>query len=119
MPSNQKQIIEQVNFAYSPLGKAFEKHTKTIKDERQKQVDALKCLESSANQLLSIKDFILKERLNPEIIDEIERIEEEETNLIEVKWFTKDILKPMILENLALSDTGVRRIFLAPLSVIL
>ena len=24
-PSNQKQIIEQAKFAYSPLGKAFEK----------------------------------------------------------------------------------------------
>ena len=119
LPSNQKQIIEQANFAYSPLGKAFEKHRKTIKDERQKQVDALKCLGSSANQLPSIKDFISKDRLNPEIIDEIERIEEEETKMIEVKWFTKYILKPMILENLALSDMGVRGIFLAPLSVIL
>ena len=101
------------------MGKAFEKHRKIIKDERQKQVDALKCLGSSANQLPSIKDFISKDRLNPEIIDEIERIEEEETKMIEVKWFTKYILKPMILENLALSDMGVRGIFLAPLSVIL
>ena len=25
LPSNQRQIIEQVKFAYSPLGKAFEK----------------------------------------------------------------------------------------------
>ena len=25
LPSNQKQMIEQVKFAYSPLGKAFEK----------------------------------------------------------------------------------------------
>ena len=25
LPSNQKQIIEQAKFAYSPLGKAFEK----------------------------------------------------------------------------------------------
>ena len=24
LPSNQKQIIEQVKFTYSPLGKAFE-----------------------------------------------------------------------------------------------
>ena len=30
LPSNQRQIIEQANFAYYPLGKAFEKHTKTI-----------------------------------------------------------------------------------------
>ena len=33
LPSNQKQIIEQAKFTYSPLGKAFEKQTKTIKDQ--------------------------------------------------------------------------------------
>ena len=32
-PSNQQQIIEQAKFTYSPLGKAFEKQTKTIEDE--------------------------------------------------------------------------------------
>ena len=32
LPSNQKQIIEQAKFTYSPLRKAFEKQTKTIKD---------------------------------------------------------------------------------------
>ena len=41
LPSNQQQIIEQANFTYSPLGKAFEKQTKTIKDQEEKQVDAL------------------------------------------------------------------------------
>ena len=29
-PSNQREIIEQVKFAYSLLGKTFEKQTKTI-----------------------------------------------------------------------------------------
>ena len=60
------------------MGKAFEKQTKTIEDQGEKQVNALKSLESSDKQLPSIKDFISKERLNPEIVDEIERIEEEE-----------------------------------------
>ena len=32
LPSNQRQIFEQAKFIYSPLGKAFEKQTKTIKD---------------------------------------------------------------------------------------
>ena len=27
VPSNQRQIIEQAKFTYSPLGKAFEKQT--------------------------------------------------------------------------------------------
>ena len=33
LPSNQQQIIEQAKFTYSPLGKSFEKQTKTIKDQ--------------------------------------------------------------------------------------
>ena len=33
LPSNQSQIIEQAKFTYSPLGKAFEKQTKTIEDQ--------------------------------------------------------------------------------------
>ena len=33
------------------------------------------------------------------MMDEIERIEEEEKKMIEVKCFTKDIIKPMTLEN--------------------
>ena len=32
------QIIEQANFTYSPLGKAFEKQTKTIEEQGSKQV---------------------------------------------------------------------------------
>ena len=36
LPSNQQQIIEQAKFTYSPLGKAFEKQTKTIGDQGEK-----------------------------------------------------------------------------------
>ena len=39
MPSNQQQIIERAKFTYSPLGKAFEKQTKTIEDQREKHSD--------------------------------------------------------------------------------
>ena len=38
LPSNQQQIIEQAKFTYSPLGKAFEKQTKTIEDLGQKKI---------------------------------------------------------------------------------
>ena len=41
MPSNQQQIIEQAKFTYSPLGKAFEKQTKTIEDQGKNYIDAL------------------------------------------------------------------------------
>ena len=34
-PSNQKQIIEQTKFTNSPLGKAFEKQIKIIKDQEK------------------------------------------------------------------------------------
>ena len=44
LPSNQQQIIEQAKFTYSPLGKAFEKQIKTIEDQGEKQIDALKDL---------------------------------------------------------------------------
>ena len=38
LPSNQKQIIEQAKFTYSPLGKAFEKQTKTIEDKEKNKL---------------------------------------------------------------------------------
>ena len=44
LPSNQQQIMEQTNFTYSPLGKAFEKQVKTIEDQGKKQVDVIKDL---------------------------------------------------------------------------
>ena len=46
LPSNQQQIIEQAKFAYSTLGKAYEKQIKIIEDQREKQFNALKSLES-------------------------------------------------------------------------
>ena len=36
LPSNQQQIIEQAKCAYSPLGNAFEKQTKTIEGQGKK-----------------------------------------------------------------------------------
>ena len=41
---NQRQKIEQAKFAFSPLGKAFEKQT-------QKQVDAIKSLDISGKKM--------------------------------------------------------------------
>ena len=78
LPSNQQQIIQQAKFNYSPLGKALEKQVKTIKDQGEKQVDALKTL---YKKLPSIKDFVPTEKFNLEIINEIKRIEEIEKNV--------------------------------------
>ena len=41
LPSNQKQMIQQAKFTYSPLGKAFEKQIKTIEDQGEKQIKAI------------------------------------------------------------------------------
>ena len=41
LPSNQQRIIEQARFTYSPLGKAFERQIKTIKDQGEKQIKAI------------------------------------------------------------------------------
>ena len=51
LPSNQRQIIEQAKFTYSPLGKAFEQQIKTIKDKREKQIKAF----NEQGQLKTIK----------------------------------------------------------------
>ena len=40
LPSDQSRMIEQVNFIYSPLGKALQKPTKIIEDQRRRQSDA-------------------------------------------------------------------------------
>ena len=99
LPSNQQQIIEQAKFTYSPLGKAFEKQTKTIEDKGEKQFHALESLKNHDNELPSIEDFVPIENLNPEIINEIKRIEEKKM-LTEIKWFIKQLIKTIILENL-------------------
>ena len=81
LPSNQQQIIQQAKFNYSPLGKAIEKQIKTIQDQGENQVVALESLKTPDKKITSIKDFISIENLNPEIINEIKRIEEIEKNV--------------------------------------
>ena len=33
LPPDQRRVIEQAKFSYSPLGKAFEKQTQTIEEQ--------------------------------------------------------------------------------------
>ena len=63
LPSNQQQIIEQAKFTYSPLGKAFEKQIKTIENQGQEQVEALKTFKSD-NEKLKMDEVIPKSALN-------------------------------------------------------
>ena len=61
LPFNQQQIIEQAKFAYNPLGKVFEKQIKTIEDQEQKQVEALKNLKPKNKKQLRINLIICQE----------------------------------------------------------
>ena len=80
LPSKQQQIIEQARFTYFLLGKAFEKQTKTIEDQEQKQVEALNSLKF--NNQLTIEDVIPKNVLNNDEakkeLDKIKEIEKSE-----------------------------------------
>ena len=62
------------------MGKAFEKQTKTIEDQGQKQVEVLNTLKS--NNQLTIEDVIPKNALNnDEVKKEIDKIKEIEQNV--------------------------------------
>ena len=75
LPSNQKQIIEQAKFTYSPLGKAFEKQTKTIEDQGEKQIKAIQDNKQLANiQRVTIKNIFPENMLNDEAKIEIDKI---------------------------------------------
>ena len=41
LPFDQRRIIEQAKFTYSPPGKALKKQIQTIKDQLEKQIKAL------------------------------------------------------------------------------
>ena len=102
LPSIQQQIIQQAKFNYSPIGKALEKQRKTIEDQGEKRVVALESLKDSDKKLTPIKDFLPTEYLNPEIINEIKRIEEIEKKVGTNRMVFKgtNIIKLMILEIL-------------------
>ena len=99
LASNQQQLIQQAKFNYSPLGKALKKQRKTIKDRGEKQVVALESLKPPDKKLPPIKDFIPMENLNPEIINEIKRIEEIEKKVDRNKMFYKGTNKTYNFRN--------------------
>ena len=81
LPSNQQQTIEQARFTYCPLGKAFEKQIKTIKDQGKKQINALEKLkpkEQTKAITYNSDDYDDNTPISKEIYDEIleERMDE-------------------------------------------
>ena len=75
LPSNQRQIINQAKFTYSHPSKSFEKQTKTIEDQGQKQIDDLKNLKSNTQEL-TIKNIIPEDILNDEAKNQLNKIKE-------------------------------------------
>ena len=69
---NQQQIIQEAKFNYFPLGKAFEKQIKTIEDQGEKQVKAIK----NDTKEVTIKNVIPENILNDEAKIEIDKIKE-------------------------------------------
>ena len=97
LPSNQKQIIEQAKFTYSPLGKVFEEQIKAIQDQGEKQTTAI---EDNKKQLTNINADDYKNRLLisketeifKNIYDErLNKIEEltKKINFEDLKYFTE------------------------------
>ena len=55
LPSDQRRVIEQVQFTYSPLGKTLEKQIKIIEDQGEKQK---KALEKHGKQLVESNELV-------------------------------------------------------------
>ena len=70
LDSNQQQIIEQAKFSYSPLGKAFKKQIKTIEDQGEKQIDALKDLKPK-KQTKPIEDIFNNQPKDTTVFNEL------------------------------------------------
>ena len=78
LPLNQRQIIEQAKFIYSPLGKASEKQTQTIEDQGEKQITAIQDNKKQLTntQEVTIKNIIPENILSDEAKKEIDKISE-------------------------------------------
>ena len=62
---DQRRVIEQAKFAYSPLGKAFEKQTKTIEEQGKKQITAI---DDHGKKWLNLMNLLKKIIISIEIV---------------------------------------------------
>ena len=95
LPSNQQQIIEQAKFTYSPLGKGFEKQTKTIEDQGEKQIKAIqdkRSIKSTEKFNYDINDspLVLEEK---EIYNKLTDESFEKINNLDIKVNNKLVFK--------------------------
>ena len=61
LPSNQKQIIEDAKFTYSPHDKVFKKQTKAIEDQGKKQKKAIQ----NQGEIKTIKKYAYSDKDSP------------------------------------------------------
>ena len=57
LPSDQRRVIKQAKFNYSPSGESLEKQTKTIEDQGKKQI---KAIEDHGKQLAEFNKLVKK-----------------------------------------------------------
>ena len=80
LPPDQRRVIEQAKFAYSPLRKSFEKQIKTIENQEIKQFEALKHLKPE-EELESIEGLFPKNMRTDEIKNETYEIKKWEEKI--------------------------------------
>ena len=90
IPSDQKQLIEQIRFQCNPLGKALEKQTKTIEDQGEKKV---KAIEEHSKQLLKSNEIEEHRKIGTikDVIPEDKISEDEKKELNEIIEIEKTI----------------------------
>ena len=90
-------MIEQAKFTYSPLGKAFEKQTKTIEDQGIKQIKAIqdkrpiKSIEKFTydinNSPIVLKEKEIYNKLTEESFEKINKLDKQiDTNKLLFKY---------------------------------
>ena len=128
LSSGQGRVIEEARFAYSTLRKASKNKQKTIEDEREKQIEAIKNrvekqlldTDKKSNTTLFSKDVLTEEAMYQSI--KITKIKKEinrndlihktgnrkKVKKFEEKFVMMNILEKMHLENKKKSKTGLK-----------
>ena len=75
LPSDQRRVIVQAKFTYSPLGKTCENQRKTIEEQGNKQVKALEVLKPNT-QKLTIKNVLPENTRTKQANNELNKIKE-------------------------------------------
>ena len=109
LPPHQRRVIEQAKFTYSPLGKAFEKQTKTIEKQGKKQIDAI-TNQNERLKILTNKDdhkSIYREifdKIVKEKFDEIKKLTDEIDNNDLIYYLEKNTAR----KNFNDFDNGIK-----------